>query len=78
MSKGKLSRGGLVAMNKLNTSRNKREGYYAGKCRPNQPWERRKPYKYMRWTWFDMNEHYPPIWGSVWKMDFTQPNWSDL
>jgi hypothetical protein len=65
MLKGKLSRGGLITMNKLNASRNKREGYYAGKCRPNWDWDKRIKPKHMRWSWFAMTELYPPIWGSV-------------
>ena len=52
---------------KVSISRNKREGYYAGYYRPCYDFDKKTKRRHRRWSWFAMNEFYPPIWGSVWK-----------
>ena len=52
---------------KVSISRNKREGYYAGYYRPCYDFDKKTKRRHRRWSWFAMNEFYPPVWGSVWK-----------
>lgn len=57
---------------KVSISRNKREGYYAGYYRPISDFMKKTKRRHRRWSWFAMNEFYPPIWGSVWNILYTE------
>ena len=48
---------------KVSISRNKREGYYAGYYRPCYDFQKKTKRRHRRWSWWAMNEFYPPIWG---------------
>ena len=52
----------------MSTSRNKREGYYAGYYRTNDDFEKKTKRRHWRWTRWEMNEFYPPIHGDVFRL----------
>lgn len=54
----------MKAPNKLNLSRNKREGYYAGYYPWHTVFERAAGHR--RWDAWAMSEFYPRIYGTLW------------